>query len=120
MPAMSAPVAPPLFRQLRRVSRRLFFQTVVNCLAWCWSAALVLSAAWFLLQPFLIADAPPWLRWTVAGGTFGVATVLAGGLAILLAPSRLAAALSLDERFGLKERVTTSLTLTPELAVTPA
>lgn len=117
---MSAPVASPLFQQLRRVSRRLFVQTVVNALVWSWSAALVLSAGWFLVQPFVIPEAAPWLRWAVAGSCFGVGTLLATGMAVWLAPSRLAAALSLDERFGLKERVTTSLTLTPELAATPA
>src|SRR5262249_8667129 len=40
--------------------------------------------------------------------------------AMLRAPSKLAAALFLDERFGLKERVTTSLTLAPEEEASPA
>lgn len=117
---MTAPVASPLVKQLRRVSRRLFWQTVVNALVWCWFGACLVGAVWFLLQPFAVTEAPVWLRWAVAGGAFGVATLLGLGVALWLAPNRLAAALTLDERFGLKERVTTSLTLTPELAASPA
>ena len=44
----------------------------------------------------------------------------AGVLTWLRAPSSLAAALELDERFGLRERVTTLLTLTEEQAQSPA
>lgn len=121
---MSAQVTSPLVQQLRRVSRRLFLQVILNCLVWCWSAALLAGAVWLFVQPLVLPDLgtsdATWLRWTVGAGILGVATLAAVGLAIWLAPSQLAAALSLDERFGLKERVTTSLTLTPEQAGTPA
>lgn len=110
----------PLHRQIARVSRRLFLQTLVNGLVWCWAGALVLSAAWFLLQPLVVAAPPEWLRWTVAGGLLVGGAGLAVGLAILRAPSRLAAALLFDEKFGLKERVTTSLGLAPREVDTPA
>jgi hypothetical protein len=109
-----------LQRQLARVSRRLFLQTLLDCLVWCWAGALAVSAVWFLLQPFLIESPPDWLRWAVAGGLAGAGAVLAVVLACVWAPSRLAAALSLDERFGLKERVTTMLTLGPGVEATPA
>jgi uncharacterized coiled-coil DUF342 family protein len=56
----------------------------------------------------------------MAGGLTGLGTFLAVGLAIWRAPSRVAAALLLDERFGLKERATTSLMLAPEQAPLPA
>lgn len=117
---MTAPVSSPLTRQLRRVSRRLLFQTGLNCLVWCWFAALFWTTSWFIVQPFILPEAAVWLRWAVAGGVFGVATLIAFGLAVWLAPSRLMAALSLDERFGLKERVTTSLTLSTREASSPA
>src|SRR5262249_53258257 len=110
----------PLHRQIVRVSRRLFFQTFLNCLAWCWSGAFVVAAVWFVAQPFIVESPPDWLRWAVAGGLLGTATMLAVGWAMLRAPSKLAAALFLDERFGLKERVTTSLTLAPEEEASPA
>jgi hypothetical protein len=110
----------PVQRQIARVRRRLFLQTLLARLLWCWAGALALSAGWFVAQPFLAATPPDWLRLTVAGGVLGAGTLLAGVLAVLQAPPRLDAALLLDERFGLKERVTTSLTLAPELETTPA
>src|SRR5262249_22013066 len=116
--AMSA--STPLHRQIVRVNRRLFFQTLVNGIAWWWAGALALAAIWFVAQPFVVQAPPDWLRWAVAGGLVGVATVLAVALAVVRAPSKLAAALFLDEKFALKERVTTSLTLSPEEAATPA
>src|SRR5262249_29018719 len=99
-------------------------QTVVNTLVWCWAGALLLGVAWFLVQPLLqprlFPEAPAWLRWAVAGGLVGTATVLGLVVGVLRAPSKLVAALSLDEKFGLKERVTTSLTLAPTKVATPA
>jgi len=103
-------VEAPLQRQLTRVARRLFVQTMLVRLGWCWCIALVLAAGWFWAQPrwfaSLAADA-----WLVGGVALGLGTLAAVALAVLQAPSRLTAALLLDERFGLKERVTTSLTL---------
>jgi hypothetical protein len=63
---------------------------------------------------------PGWLRWAVAAGLVGAGTVLGVVLGLVRGPSRLLAALSLDSAFGLKERVTTSLTLGPEQAGSPA
>jgi len=113
-------MSPVLRKQVGRVGRRLFLQTLLDCLAWCWAVALVVSVCWFLAQPFLVASPPEWLRWAVAGGALGVCTLAAVVLAFLWSPSRLVTALALDERFNLKERVTTSLTLTPALEHTPA
>jgi hypothetical protein len=110
----------PLDRQLTAVSRRLYMQTFLDRLVWCWSGALVLASVWFFAESYLLASPADWLKWAVAGGLLAVATALAGGLAVLAAPSRLIAALSLDERFGLRERVTTSLTLGAGQASSPA
>lgn len=113
-------MSPLLQKQVSRVGRRLFLQTLLDCLAWCWTAALIGSACWFLAQPYLLASPPEWLRWTVLGSAVGVATVVGVVLAVLWAPSRLATALALDERFGLRERITTSMTLPKSLANSPA
>lgn len=109
-----------MLRQISRVNRRLFLQIFLNRLFVCWTIALALAAIWFLLQPFLVENAAPWLRWVVAGGLVASATLVTGLLAALASPSRVLAALELDQAFGLKERVTTSMMLTDEQKATPA
>ncbi|MCC6419088.1 MAG: hypothetical protein IT429_12710 [Gemmataceae bacterium] len=117
---MTRPALSPVEQQLRRVRRRLVVQTLLDRLAWCWAGALALAAGWFLLQPLVLPEAEEWVRWAVAGGLAAAATVLAVVLTRLAAPSRLGAALELDERFGLKERVTTSLSLGADQEALPA
>ena len=115
-----ATVSPLLLQQINRVRRRLFLQQLLTYLVWSLLGALTASALWFLVQPLVIQDAAPWLRWTVLGAA--VAAVTAGSIvvAVLKAPSAVTAALSLDERFQLRERVTTSLTLEPAMVNSPA
>src|SRR5207245_7354386 len=110
----------PLHRQIAHVSRRLFMQTWLACLLWCWAGSLIVIAGWFLLQPHVFASLAPAWRLGVAAGVLGAGTLLALVMGVLRAPSRVAAALLLDERFALKERVTTSLTLAPHLSSSPA
>lgn len=115
-----SPNLPLLNIQVKRVSRRLFVQTLISRLIWSVSAALLAATVWFLLQPLFIEGAPPWLRWAVAGGLAGVGVIVAVVLAALGAPSELVSALELDEKFELKERVTTSMTLRPDQVQTSA
>jgi len=111
---------PALHCQLARVSRRLFVQSLFIALTWCWAGALLLGAAWCLVEPHVAAASPAWLRWVIAGGLAGAATVLAVAVAIVRRPSMLDAALSLDAKFGLAERVTTSIALTETERDSPA
>src|SRR5258708_983956 len=104
-------MASALDRQVRRGPRPAVPRSLLALVAWSWVTALAVAAGWFLVQPYLLPDAPDWLRWTVLGGLAGLASLAGVVLAVLRAPSPVAAALSLDERFSLKERVTTSLTL---------
>ncbi|HXG11550.1 MAG TPA: hypothetical protein VNK04_17480 [Gemmataceae bacterium] len=117
---MARSTSSPLERQVAHVGRRLFMQVFLDRLFGCWTGALVLSAVWFLVQPFVVPAPSDWLRWAVAGGAVGAATVLALLWAVLRRPSPVLAALALDEKFALRERVTTSLTLPPHQANTPA
>jgi hypothetical protein len=117
---MASAKLPPLQRQVGRVHRRLVLQSVLNTLVICWVGAILLAAGWFLLQPWVLEQPAAWLRWAVAGGLLALGTMVGIVLGIMRAPSKLAAALSLDAEFGLKERVTTSLTLAPEQETTPA
>ncbi|HZY90558.1 MAG TPA: hypothetical protein VFE78_37395 [Gemmataceae bacterium] len=117
---MPRSTATPLDRQVARVRRRLFLQSLLVLLVWACVGALAVGVAWFLAQPYLVRDALPWYRWAVLGGAAGVATLAAVALAVWRAPSPVVAALSLDERFGLKERATTALTLPQREAATAA
>lgn len=122
---MAATPLGPLHQQIARVSRRLLLQSFVQYLIWCWAGALVLSAVGFLvqllLQPTISGLAfEPAQRWLAAGGVVGLATVVAVVLALVRSPSKPYAALELDEKFNLKERVTTLLLLTPEQLASPA
>src|SRR5579884_3468597 len=112
--------SPALERQLSRVRRRLFLATLLTCLAWSWVLAVGLAAGWFLLQPVLLPAAAPWLRWAVLGALVGACSLGALVLGLLRRPSPVSAALALDERFGLRERATTTLTLRPDEESTPA
>src|SRR5260370_931836 len=54
---MSKPTLTAVELQIRRVTRRLFVQTFLDRLAWCWAGALALAAAWLLAQPLLLPGA---------------------------------------------------------------
>ena len=119
---MARSTVSPLQRQVARVRRRLFLQTLVRFLVWSWWGALVLTAVWFLLQPLLVDDknALSWVRWLVIGCAVVGGTIAAAAVAVMRRPTAVQAALALDERFQLKERVTTSLMLRADEAVSPA
>jgi hypothetical protein len=117
---MSKRALTPVEQQLRRVTRRLLVQTFLDRLVWCWVGALALAASWLLLRPLVLPGEEAWVDWSVAGGLVLLATGLAAVLSCLGAPSRLAAALAMDERFNLRERVTTSLSLPPGQEESPA
>jgi septal ring factor EnvC (AmiA/AmiB activator) len=118
---MSRPTACQMIdRQVARARRRLIAQALVRRLAVAWAVALVLTACWMLVEPYVLATPPDWLRWAVLGGTVGAFSLLAIVLTWRKAPSRTDAALALDDRFGLRERVVTTLSLPPELHATPA
>jgi hypothetical protein len=117
---MSSPVQAVVAKQVSRVSRRLFVQSLLRYLAVGWSIALVVAIGWMLAQPYALTNPPDFLRWAVLGGLVGIATLVAIVLTILRRPTRALAALSLDSEFGLSERVITACTLTPDLAATSA
>jgi hypothetical protein len=111
---------PPLEKQLARTRRRLWIQACLVRTLWCWCGALALIALWFAVAAFWLQDLTVRQRLGVAGLLFGAATCLGLFLAMWRAPSRLTAALLLDERCDLRERVTTSLLLSPREQPTAA
>lgn len=112
-------MTPGVERQVNLVQRRLFLTSFLSCLGWCWLTASLLGAAWLALQPALVEGIQDWLGWSVLGGLLAVGTAVAAFWAARETPGPVSAALSLDEKFGLKERATTAMTLAPESAQTP-
>jgi hypothetical protein len=98
-------------KQVRRVWLRLFFQVVVQSLVTCWAIGLLLAMFWFLLRPFAFADSDEIVRWTVPAVLLWLSTLAGLLLAWTRRPDCVASSLALDEKFGLRERVTTFLTL---------
>ena len=117
---MTRPAASALETRVRQARRRLFTQALLNRLGLAWGCALALGLLWFLVEPVAVAGAKPYLKWAVLGGLGAAGTVLAVWLARRTAPSPLAAALALDQRFELKERVTTALGLSAQDQSSPA
>lgn len=110
----------PLDRGVNSARRRLVAQSVLNRLAIVWAVALGLGLLWILVEPFLFASVAENQKWYVIGVLFA-----AGTLAVLIqsfrtAPSKNSAALELDSRFALCERVSTALSLDDTLRATPA
>jgi len=88
------------------------------------NAALVIglaaSCTWFVLQPLLLVTPVLWLRWAVLAGCVCLASAIALWHTLHHQPTLEAAALEVDQRLKLRERVVTVTALSPEQAATPA
>ncbi|CAN5213464.1 hypothetical protein BH11PLA2_BH11PLA2_02360 [soil metagenome] len=100
--------------KVRKARRRLIAQKLLNNTALGVSIGLGIGLAWFLAEPWLLDAPPEYLRWAVAGTLAVLGAIVAVTFTILRAPTRSAAAHELDNRFNLKERVTTVLGLPVE------
>lgn len=107
-------------KQVRMVRRRLVLQNFIHALWVAWAIALGAACVWFLIEALLPNTFLPWVRWTGPAALLGAGTLAAFVYACLTAPPLVTAALVLDERCELKERVTTFLTLPAELLDKPA
>jgi hypothetical protein len=117
---MDRPAPAPLESRVRQARRRLFTQTLLNRIGLAWGCALAIGLLWFLIEPAVVPGGPAYLKWVVLGSAAGLGTVLAVWTALRSAPSPLSAALAIDQRFDLKERVTTALSLTAQDQSSPA
>lgn len=100
-----------LKQQIRRAQRRLALQRFLAVLSWCWFGALVLAAAAIAVDKFrpLGVQTEAWL-----GGALGLGLLAAIGWSWFTRRSPLEAALEIDRRFGLKERVSSTFSLSAE------
>lgn len=105
-------------KQIARVRRRLLAQVAIDSILFTIALGLILSAGWFLIRPFAFATSDA-ARWSVPAAIVGLGVLAGLVLAWLRRPNRIASSLALDEKFGLKERVTTFLTLPADQIDTP-
>ncbi len=105
-------VVETLEKQVRRASRRLMLQSLGVKLAWCWFTGLLIAAVAIGVGKYWVPPtsqelwAATWLVVALAGGLVAAATWTA-----VRRQTTLAAALEFDRRFGLKERVSSTLAL---------
>jgi hypothetical protein len=97
-----------LRRQIRLARRRLAFQQFLRALSWCWFAALLVAAVLIAIDKYHSLGVEAW-GWVV--GALGVGALVAAVWTLATRRSELEAALEIDRRFGLKERISSSLML---------
>lgn len=100
-----------LRKQVRRAQRRLTIQRFVNVLGWCWFAALLVALTIIVVDKYHHLHAKAWIWFPIAVA----AGLLAAFVWAILGRGRpLEAALEIDRRFALKERVSSALSMPPE------
>lgn len=100
---------------VRTARSRLVRQSFVNRLGISWAAALSLVVAWFVAQPMLFDHPPESLRWIVLGSALALGLIIAVVRTRLSSPTNERVALEIDNRFQLRERITTAVALPSEL-----
>jgi hypothetical protein len=100
-----------LQKQVRRAKRRITLQRFVNVLGWCWFAALLLAVVPIVIDKYKPLNVPLWAWGT---GALAVGFIAALLWSWLVRGRSLEAALEIDRRFGLKERVSSTLAMPQE------
>jgi hypothetical protein len=117
---MTSNIRADIQKHINRVRRRMFGQELLRHSITAIVVAIVATIAWVLVEPFVWTAAPNWFRWAILGGVGGLGSIIAIAIAIAHRPDVTKSALWLDDAFGLRERVTTSLALSSDDAATPA
>jgi len=102
-------------RTMRTARRRLLGQLLVNRIAVGLTIAFAAALVWFVVQPFALPNLGENLRWWVLGGCSAVGIFAGIVAAVRAAPSQVNVALAIDQRFELRERITTAVALSPQL-----
>ena len=100
-----------LKKRVRRAQWRLGLGGLLRALGFCWFATLLVAAVLVGLDKRYVWPAPDWL-WPAAA--LGLGLLGAGLWAWITRRRPLEAAIEVDKRFGLKERVSSSMALTEE------
>ena len=104
-----------LQKQVKLARRRLFWQRYLSAAPWCLSAFLLVAVlAIAATKVWTLPIQPQVWPWAWLGSAFALGLITAWIVAYLRRPDSIQAAIELDHRFGLKERVSSCLSLTPE------
>jgi hypothetical protein len=110
-----------LRKQVARAHRRLMFGRFMTALAWCWFGALLVAAAAIAAAKLWPIEVDGWV-WAGSwiGGSMALGLIAAAAWTWVRRREPLTAAIEIDRRFGLKERVSSALALSPAEAGTDA
>jgi hypothetical protein len=100
-----------LRRQVRRAQWWLGVQRFVEALGWCLFGTLLAAAVLILIDKYVPLGLQPW-AWPA--GALGLGLAAAAGWAIWRSRGAIDAAIEIDRRFGLKERVSSTLAMSDE------
>jgi hypothetical protein len=109
-----------LAKQVARAQRSLTLSRFLTALAWSWFGSLLVAAIAVGVVKIWPLPIDGWI-WSAAwiGATLAVGLLVAATFAWFRRDSRLTAAIEIDRRFGLKERVSSTLALPPSERETP-
>jgi hypothetical protein len=109
-----------LHQQVAIARRRLVLQQFFGTVVWCWFATLMVAAVAIAVQKLFLQsfDAAQWATWWV-GGAIGGGLITAIIWTWAIRRRDLDAAIEIDHRFGLKERVSSALALGSDEIETP-
>ena len=101
--------------QVRRARRRLVIQQFLSIVTWCLFGFLLLAAIGVAIPKIWPVSVKPeiWL-WSWVGGSLGVAFLVASVWTYMVRRQSAEAAVEVDRRFGLREHVASSLTLSEQ------
>lgn len=99
-----------LKQQIRRAQTRLILQQFASRLAWCWFATLLVAAVAIAAGKYWPLDQQAW-AYGWLGGALAAGLLAAAAWTWNKRHSPLTAAVEIDRRFGLKERVASTLAL---------
>src|SRR6478609_11617343 len=102
-------------RQVKRAQQRLVLEQFWRVCGWSLFSALVIAAIGLAIPRLWVLSTIEQRVWDVSwiGGGIGVGLLVAGVWTYMIRRSKLDAAIELDRRYGLKERVSSTLALTP-------
>lgn len=106
-------------KRMHEARKRLITQQALQYIGQGIGVALALCIGWLLLEPFLTLAQPMTCRYAFIGGVLTMAILTAIWRTWSAAPTALATALEIDQRFQLNERLTTAYTLPPEVLQSP-